>query len=67
MDSVFVPGSEKQGIKNKKTLQICVFSKNLFKKTMTPIFLQIFFDENVAEDPAQILTRTKVFRIFFQF
>ena len=34
---------------------------------MTPIFLQFFFDENVAEDPAQILTRTKVFRIFFQF
>ena len=51
----------------KKTVKNSVFSKLLFKKTMKPNFFQFFFDENVAQAPAQLLARTKVFRISFQF
>ena len=56
-----------RGSNIKKTVKNSVFSKLLFKKTMKPNFFRIFFDENVAQEPAQLLARTKVFRISSHF
>ena len=57
-----------RGSNIKKTVKNSVFSKVLFKKTMKPNFFRIFFfDENVAQELAQLLAAKKVFRISFQF
>ena len=51
-----------------KTVKISVFFKISFqKKPKSWIFLANCFDAIVAEDPAQLLARIKVFRISFQF
>ena len=59
MDPVFGPGSEKWGIKHKKQSKIAFFQNFFLKKTMKPIFFsKIFFGENVAQEPAQLLAET---------
>ena len=59
MDPVFCPGSEKWGSNIKKTVKNSVFSKLLFKKNHeADFFSKIFFGENVAQEPAQLLAET---------
>ena len=53
MDPVFGPGSEKWGIKYKKQSKIA-----FFQNFQSRIFLNFFFDENVAQEPAQLLAET---------
>ena len=59
MDPVFGPGSEKWGIKHKKQSKIAFFQNFFLKKTMKPnFFSNFFFDENIAQEPAQLLAET---------
>ena len=59
MDPVFGPGSEKWGIKHKKTVKNSVFSKLLFiKNHEADFFSKFFFGENVAQEPARLLAET---------
>ena len=52
-------------MKHSKNLR---FFKPFFKKNQeAEFFLKKFFNEKVAKDFTQLLTRTKVFRISFQF
>ena len=53
MDPVFGPGSEKWGIKYKKQSKIA-----FFQNFQSRIFSKFFFDENVAQEPAQLLAET---------
>ena len=59
MDPVFGPGSEKWGIKHRKQSKIAFF-QNFFKKKNheADFFRKIFFDENVAQEPAQLLAES---------
>ena len=44
---------------NKKQSKVAFFQNFFFKKkTMKPIFFEIFFNENVAQEPAQLLAET---------
>ena len=52
-------------MKHSKNLR---FFKTFFKKNQeAEFFLKKFFNEKVAKDSTQLLARTKVFRISFQF
>ena len=52
-------------MKHSKNLR---FIKTFFKKNQeAEFFFEIFFNEKVAKDSTQLLARTKVFRISFQF
>ena len=59
MDPVFGPGSEKWGIKHKKQSKIAFFQNFFLKKNHeADFFSKIFFGENVAQEPAQLLAET---------
>ena len=59
MDPVFGPGSEKWGIKHKKQSKIAFFQNFFLKKNHeADFFSKIFFSENVAQEPAQLLAET---------
>ena len=50
------------------TLKNLRFFKTFFKKNQeAEVFLKKFFNEKVSKDSTQLLARTKVFRISFQF